>query len=75
MSSSLAKTILQDTVNGKRRRGREKKRWDDNNKEWIGMDLASSTRAAENRTSWKGVGAKSSVCPNDLSLWERLHLE
>ena len=48
-SSGLAKTILQGTVKGKRKRGRQKKRWEDNIKEWTGMDFASSTRAAENR--------------------------
>ena len=31
---------------------------DDNVKEWIGMDFASSTRAAENRTRWKGIVVK-----------------
>ena len=45
----LAKTILQGTMNG-RRRGRQKKRLEDNIKEWTGMDFASSTRAAEDRT-------------------------
>ena len=34
----------------KRKRGRQKKRWEDNIKEWTGMDFASSTRATENRT-------------------------
>ena len=48
-SSGLAKTILQGTVKGKRKRGRQKKRWEDNIKELTGMDFASSTRAAENR--------------------------
>ena len=62
-SSGLAKTILQGTVKGKRKRGRQKKRWEDNIKEWTGMDLASSTRAAENRSRWKGVVANSSVVP------------
>ena len=52
-SSGLAKTILQGTVKGKRKRGRQKKRWEDNIKEWTGMDFASSTRTAENRTRWK----------------------
>ena len=51
-SSGLAKTILQGTVKGKRKRGRQKKRWEDNIKEWTGMDFASSTRAAENRSRW-----------------------
>ena len=50
-SPGLAKAVLQATVKGKR--GRQKKRWEDNIKEWTGMDFASSTRAAENRTRWK----------------------
>ena len=62
-SSGLAKTILQGTVNGKRRRGRQKKRLEDNIKEWTRIDFASTTRAAEDRTRWKGVVAKSSVVP------------
>ena len=56
----LTKTILQGTVNGKRSRGRQKKRWEDNIKKLKGMDFASSTRAAENRTRWREVVAKSS---------------
>ena len=57
-SSGLAKTILQ---------GRQKKRWEDNNKEWKGMDFASLTRAAENRSRWKGIVANSSVVPRQPS--------
>ena len=30
-------------------------------KKWTGMHFASSTRAAEDRTRWKGIVAKSSV--------------
>ena len=48
-------------MKGKRKRGRQKKRWEDNIKEWTGMDFVSSTRAAENRTKWKGIVANSSV--------------
>ena len=62
-SSGLAKTILQGTMKLKRKRGRQKKRWDDNIKEWTGMDFASLTRTAENRTRWKGIVANSSVVP------------
>ena len=62
-SSGLAKTILQGTVKGKRKRGRQKKRWEDNIKDWTGMDFASSTRAAENRSRWNGIVANSSVVP------------
>ena len=59
-SSGLAKTILRGTVKGKRKRGRQK-RWEDNIIELMGMDFASSSRAAENRTRWKGIVANSSV--------------
>ena len=44
-------------------RGRQKKRWEDNIKEWIGMDFTSSTSAAENRTRWKGIFANLFVVP------------
>ena len=62
-SSVLAKTILQGTVQGKRRKGSQKKRWEDNIKDWTGVDFASSTRAADVRTWWKRIVVKSSVVP------------
>ena len=62
-SSGVAKTVLQCTVKGKRKRGRQKKRWEDNIKEWTGMDFASSTRTADDRARWKGIVANSSVVP------------
>ena len=49
-------------MKGKRKKGRQK-RWEDNIKEWTGMDFAGSTRAAENRTKWKEISANSSVVP------------
>ena len=33
-SSGIAKTVLQGTVKGARRKGRLKKKWEDNIKEW-----------------------------------------
>ena len=62
-SSGMAKTILQGTVRGARRRGRQKKRWEDNIKEWAGMEFGDSLRAAEDREWWKGIVATSSVGP------------
>ena len=71
MSSALVKAILQGIVEGKRR-DRQKKRWEDNIKEWTGIDFASSARATENRTRWKEIVANSSVGPIDLPrLWDR----
>ena len=59
-------------MKGKRKRGGQKKRWEDIIKEWTEMDFASSARAAENRTRWKGIVANSSVVPEDLPrLWDR----
>ena len=47
-SSGLAKTILQGTVKGGRRQGRQRKRWEDNIREWTGLEFAKSPRAMEN---------------------------
>ena len=48
-SSSLAKTILQGTVKGGRRQGGQRKRWEDNIREWTGLEFGKSQRAVENR--------------------------
>ena len=50
-------------MQGKRRNDRQKKRWEDNIKEWTGMGFSSSTRAAEDRTRWKRIVVKSPVVP------------
>ena len=47
--SGLAKTILQGTVKAERRQGRQKKRWEDNIREWTGLEFVWSQRAVENR--------------------------
>ena len=57
-SSGLAKTILQGTVKGGRRQGRQRKRWEDNIREWTGLEFGKSQRAVENREKWKKTGCK-----------------
>ncbi|GFN74891.1 hypothetical protein PoB_000139700 [Plakobranchus ocellatus] len=45
------------TVNGGRRRGRQKKRWDDNIREWTGFELRNTLRKAKierNGKLWLG---------------------
>ncbi|GFR74451.1 eukaryotic translation initiation factor 3 subunit F [Elysia marginata] len=54
-SSGLAKTIMQGTDNGGRRRGRQKKRWEDNLREWTELELRNTLRIAEDREEWKAV--------------------
>ena len=60
-SSGLAKTILQGTVKGGRRQGRQRKRWEDNIMEWTGLEFGKSQRAVDNRGKWRKLVAKSSV--------------
>ena len=48
-SSGLAKTISQGTVKGGRRQGGQRKRWEDNIREWTGMEFVKSQTAVENR--------------------------
>ena len=62
-SSGLAKTILQGTVKRGRRQGRQRKRWEDNTREWTGLEFAKSKRAVENREKWRKLVVKSSVVP------------
>ena len=46
-SPGLAKTILQGTVKGGRRQGRQRKRWE-KIREWTGLEFAKSHRAVKN---------------------------
>ena len=62
-SCGLAKTIPQGTVQGGRRRGRQRKRWEDNIKEWTGLEGNIILREAENREEWRKLVVKSTVVP------------
>ena len=62
-SSGLAKTILQGTVKGGRRQGRQRKICWDNIREWTGLEFGKSQRAVENRGKWRKLVAKSFVVP------------
>ena len=69
-SSGLAKTILQGTVQGGRRRGRQKKRWENNIAEWTGLKFCNAVREAENKLNG-GRGLQHPWCPNGHSLFDR----
>ena len=60
-SSGLAKTTLQGTVQGGRRRGRQRKRWEDNIKEWTGLEWSIILWKAENGEEWRKLVGKSPV--------------
>ena len=62
-SLDLAKANLQGTVKGGRRQARQKKRWEDNIREWTGLEFHESQRAVENREERRKPVVKSSVAP------------
>ena len=64
-SSGLTKTVLQGTVKGVRRQGRQRKRWEDNIREWTGLEFAKFQRAVENREKWRKLFGSHLWCPND----------
>ena len=57
-SSGLAKTILQGTVKGGRRQGRQIKRWKDKIRKWTGLEFGKSQRALEDREKFFKNGCK-----------------
>ena len=67
-SSGLAKTILQGTVKGERRQGRKRKRWEDNIREWTGLEFGKSQRVVENREKRRKLVVKSCGAPTTLAV-------
>ena len=55
--------MLQGTIKGGRRQCRQRKRREDNIREWTGLEFAKSQRAVENREKWRKLAVKSSVVP------------
>ena len=53
-------TILQATVQGGRRRGQQKKRWENHISEWAGLRFCNALREAEKK---KSNGEKGLLCP------------
>ena len=71
-SLGLAKTILQGTVKGGRRQGRERKKWEDNIRVWTGLEFTKSQMAVGTREKWWKLIVKLSVVPQQpLRLMDR----
>ena len=66
-SSGLAKSILQGIVKGGRRQGGQRKRWEDNIREWTDLEFSKSQSSVENREKWRKLVAKLSVVPQRRS--------
>ena len=64
-SSGLAKTILQGTVKRGRKQGRQRKRLEDNIREWIGLEFSRSQRVVENRENGENWLRNHLWCPTN----------
>ena len=63
LTFELEYTSTQGRVKEGRRQGRQRKRWEDNIREWTGLEFAKSQRTVENREKWRKLVTKSSVAP------------
>ena len=57
--SPLSLNLIEGKVEGKRKRGRQKKNWFDNIREWTGLNYVQAKRAAQDRTKWRKNTKKS----------------
>ena len=60
-------TILQGTVKGGTRQGRQRKMWEDNTMEWTGLESAKSQTAVENRENMEETGCEI-ICGDPTTL-------
>ena len=67
VSCSSFSCSAKTTVKGGRRQGRQRKRWEDNIRELIGLEFAKSQRVVENREKWRSLLQKLSVVPQQPS--------
>ena len=58
---TLTKIILQGTIEGGWRRGRQRKSWLDNIKKWAGMKLHELLTDAQNRHMWRSLSVDVSM--------------
>ena len=54
-------------MKGGRRQGGQRKRLEDNIREWTGLEFAKCQGAVENREKWRKLVVKSSVVPKQPS--------
>ena len=57
-SSGLAKTILQGTVKGGRRQGRQRQRWEDKIREWTSLEFAKVPEGSGEQVKMENTGCE-----------------
>ena len=68
---SCTSLVVHGTVQGGRRRGRQKKHWENNVSEWTGLKFCNTLREAENKIKWRERVAMSMVPQWSPWLWDR----
>ena len=66
-STGLSKTILQGTLEGTRRRGGQRRRWEDDITKWTGLGPVETMRLTKDRHRWTQLSATSTVVPQRSS--------
>jgi len=54
-ADNLCTHVLHRTVAGKRRRGRPRRRWTDDIKQWTGISVAECVQYAKDRSAWRAL--------------------
>ena len=57
----ITKTVVEGYVEGRRRRGRPRKQYIDNIKQWTQLTTSQCVRAAEDRSRWKQLASQAMV--------------
>ena len=60
-AQNLSTHILEGKMNGRRPRGRPRRRWIDDIKEWTGRTMAACTRTARRRRDWRSLVRESRI--------------
>ena len=55
---SIQKTVLTGKAEGRRGRGRPRRKWTDDIKDWTGMNMTNCSTLAQNRASWRTVASQ-----------------
>ena len=55
---SLQKTVLTGRIDGRRGRGRPRRQWYDDIKEWTGNELCTNIKLAQGRVTWRSVASR-----------------
>lgn len=69
--SQIALQIIEGKVEGKRRRGRQKKNWFDNIREWTGFSYTEAKRLAQDRTRWRTTVRRCAEVVANRHTWRR----